>query len=370
MSSSNIPDIGQVPVLPRFEIGAERWRDGLLIRTPNWLGDAVMTLPAMFQLRKLIPHDCGLFVVCPPGLKDFFESIPIVDLTVPLHSAHSAWSKADRHSVRNLTAGACLMFNNSLRDTIYLRLAYLPMIFGTSRRMRSLIMTKAWNLPHVKRGTLNKMHHTARYLAMAYALGAPEWDGSMPGFTPSCEEETMPQELIEVLKPGPGIMAIAPGAAYGEAKRWPAESFNAVAKNWIEKGGRVAVLGAKAEQPVAEAVMKGLSKDAAFNLCGRTSMKELILLLNNSKICIANDSGTMHLAAAAGIPGVAIFGSTDPSSTSPLSVRWKILYERQDCSPCFRRECPLETDKYRCLKAITPEAVIESGKDLLTRFSS
>ena len=365
-----LPDIGAVPALPCFEIAPERWRDGLLIRTPNWLGDAVMTLPSMLQLRKLVPHDCGLFVVCPPGLKDFFESIPIVDVTIPRHSAHSAWSKADRHSVRNLTAGACLMFNNSLRDTIYLRLAYLPMIFGSSRRMRSLLLTKAWNLPHVKRGTLNRMHHTARYLAMAYALGAPEWDGAMPAFAPSCEEETMAPELVEALKPGAGIMAIAPGAAYGEAKRWPAESFNAVARSWIAKGGKAAVLGAKSEQTAAESVMKGLSRDAAFNLCGKTNMKELILLLGKSQICVANDSGTMHLAAAAGTPGIAIFGSTDPSSTSPLSVKWKILYERQNCSPCFRRECPLESDKYRCLKAISPEAVIESADDILRRFSS
>ncbi|OGV31015.1 MAG: lipopolysaccharide heptosyltransferase II [Lentisphaerae bacterium GWF2_45_14] len=367
---SKIPDIGAVPVLPRFGMNPDRWRDGLLIRTPNWLGDAVMTLPAMLQLRKLVPNDCGLFVLCPPGLKDFFESLPIVDVTVPLHSAHSAWSRADRQSVRNLTAGACLMFNNSLRDTIYLRLAYLPMIFGSSRRMRSLLLTKAWQLQHVKRGALNKMHHAARYLAMAYALGAPEWDGTMPAFAPFCEVETMAPSLTAALKLGANLMAIAPGAAYGEAKRWPSEYFNAAARLWIERGGTIAILGAKSEMAVAESVMKDLPQNAAFNLCGKTNMKELIMLLEKAKICIANDSGTMHLAAATGTPGVAIFGSTDPSSTSPLSVNWKILYERQNCSPCFRRECQLDNDKYRCLRVISPEMVMESANEVLRRFSS
>lgn len=359
------PDIGPVPCFEKRELPLHDWMDGLVVRSPNWLGDAVMTLPALNQLRKIIPSECGLFVICPPSLSDFYRSITSVDLIVELHKAHTLWKSSDLKKVRDLHAGAALLFNNSLRDTIYLRLAGIPRIFGASARFRSVLLSRSFHFPKIKSKRTNKLHHAARYLSMAYALGAPEWQGDLPEFKVRKEPELMAREFLNLLK-AEKIMTIAPGAAYGESKRWPAEYFKAVSKYWIEhKNGTVAVIGAPKEAEIAASAIEGLPSGKVFNLAGKTDLSELILLLQKSEICIANDSGTMHLSAAVGGKGVAIFGSTDPTSTSPVSAAWKILFEQEPCAPCFKRACPKDTDQYKCLKKITPEKVISEIKKLI-----
>ncbi len=357
-------DIGNIPELPKFNLKNSDWKDGAVVRSPNWLGDAIMTLPAMLQLRRLIPEKCGLFVVCPPSLEDFFKALPIVDVVQPLHKAHKAWSKEDKMKVRKLQAGVCLMFNNSLRDAIYFKAAKVPKLFGAAARCRGVLMTKAWKFPKRLNCEFNKLHHAAKYLSMSIALGAPEWTGDMPEFVVNKERELIDKKILALFDE-PRLMTLAPGAAYGEAKRWPSEYFNKVANRWVEDGGSVAVLGTAKERKIGDLAIQGLPDDKAFNMAGKTDLSELMLTLQNAQICVANDSGTMHLAAALGTKGIAVFGSTDPSATSPVSSsRWDILFEKQECAPCFKRECPKTEERYSCLRAITPERVIELAKEI------
>jgi heptosyltransferase-2 len=351
------PDIGKIPELEKFQLENSDWRDGIVVRSPNWLGDAVMTLPAMLQLRKLVPENCGIFVVCPPSLKDFFTAMPIVDLTLPLHAAHKKWSAEDKCRVKRLQAGVCLMFNNSLRDAIHFKLCRVPKLFGAAARGRGFLLAKAWKFPKRLSGELNDFHHAAKYLSMACALGAPEWDGSLPEFVPQKEPELMSKRFLEALS-SPKILLLAPGAAYGPAKMWPSEYFARVASDWTAKGGSVFLAGTSKEREVAEMIAADLPEGKVFNMAGETDLCELMMVLQKCEVCLANDSGTMHLAAGVGSKGVAIFGSTDPTSTSPVSGSWNILYEKQECSPCFKRECPKKQDRYSCLKAVTPEKVI------------
>lgn len=349
------------PVLEPYKLEKNEWKDGLLVRSPNWLGDAVMTLPAMHQLKKIIPDTCGLFVLCPPGLKPFFELIPAVNKTIALHKAHALWNGKDIREVRHLYAGAGLLFNNSLRDSVFMRYCGIKRLFGAAARSRGFLLKKSWPFPKRKSAELNKLHHAAKYLSMAYALGAPEWDGSYPEFKLSPEPETFPENFHNAISSGK-LLSVAGGAAYGESKRWPAEYFNEVCRIWIQDGGSVAALGSNAERDICEKIIKDLPKDKAFNLAGETTLPELAFILSKSEAATANDSGIMHLAAALGIGGVAIFGSTDPSATSPVSKKWTVLYEKEECSPCFTRECP--SGSYNCMKKISPAKVTEELKKI------
>jgi heptosyltransferase-2 len=154
-------------------------------------------------------------------------------------------------------------------------------------------------------------------------------------------------------------LAVAPGAAYGPAKKWPTERFASIARHWTEMGRRVVVVG-MAEDLEAGRGIRMAAGELVLNLCGRTSMRQLLGVLARAACVVANDSGAMHLAAALGTPGVAVFGSTNAAATGPLGAPWIVLSDPPSCAPCFRRACPLETDRYACLRSVTVPQVAEA----------
>jgi heptosyltransferase-2 len=345
-------ELGTIPAMPPYQIKPGGWRDGIVIRSPNWLGDACMAAPAIVQLRRLVPPECGVFVICPENLAAFHERMDAVDLVVPLAAAHRNWSRRDIVRVNHLRPGVAMLFNNSPRDPLLLRLAGVPKIFGAAARCRGILMTRAFKFPARADRQLNRLHHTAKYLAMSMAVGAPAWDGALPAFRlDPLPESTDPAALAALGLDR--LLVIAPGAAYGPAKRWPPEYFNQVCRSWLDAGGGVAAVGAPGEAESAATALRGLPPGRAVNLAGKTSLASLMAVLARAHACLANDSGVMHLAAILGAPGAAIFGSTDPTATAPVSKRWEILFDQQPCSPCFKRQCPRIT--YQCLHAISPE---------------
>lgn len=360
-----IPEVGEVPRFEPFRIGAEKWRDGIVVRSPNWLGDAVMSLPALLQLKSLLPEFCGLFVVCPRGIAPLFRAMACVDRVIPVSNPHAFLSSEERQAVKRLLPGVGVLFNNSFRDALSLKLARVPMLFGAQARNRGWLLKRSYAFPKRRTAELNRPHQAAKYMAIAEALGAAPWDGVLPEMRDLTGREEMAPELADLLGKE-RLLAVAGGAAYGAAKRWPAPSFRSVAERWIrEKDGFVVALGSKGERPIAEEILAGLPSDRVWNGSGRTSLEELMLILKHSAMCVANDSGVMHLAALLGVPGVAPFGSTDPIATSPLSGRWRIVFDKQECSPCFRRVCPKGTRE--CFRSLTPEFVWEVLKDLPPR---
>ena len=356
----NIPDFGTIPVFPKVKFKQSNWKDGIIVRTPNWLGDAVMAIPAMMQLKKSVPDNCGFFAVVPPALADLFKSLNFIDITMPLHRVHSAWSNSDIKKVKRLNPGIALLMNNSFRDAFYFRIAKVPKLYGASARGRSILLTKNFPFPKIKDKSLNKLHHAGRYLSMAYALGAPQWDGNFPIFDNLKEPEIMSAEVKKVLEVKK-LLVVAPGAAYGEAKRWPSEYFAKVCDYWIKNGGEAAIIGTSGERAVTAEVATHLLPEKVHDLAGKTDLPDLLNILKHAKMCVANDSGIMHVSAILGKHGIAIFGSTDPTSTCPVSRRWKIMFEQQKCAPCFRRTCAF--GHYDCLKKITPEMVIKEIND-------
>ncbi|HPN84158.1 MAG TPA: lipopolysaccharide heptosyltransferase II [Victivallales bacterium] len=332
------------------------WRDGLAIRTPNWLGDAAMCLPAIKLLRSVVPKDCAIFAVTIPSLSPLFESVECIDRVLVLPGPHKLWRRSDIIRLRRSNCGAAILLNNSLRDASFFRVAMpLRRIYGASARGRSLFFTKSFEFP--QDGLLSKEHHHAsRYLSMAYSLGAKTWDASFPLIKDIKEPEITPREIIQASEME-NILAVAPGAAYGPAKKWPVANFAKICDWWInENNGSVVILGAQNEKRSAEELGVKLKSKKLVDLAGKTDIPDLIKILKKSSFCVSNDSGIMHLSAAVGGAGLAIFGSTNPFATGPLSGKWSILYSEEKCSPCLKRECRFS--HYNCLKNIEPRDVI------------
>ncbi len=343
------------PVFPVEPAGRSGWRNGMAVRMPNHLGDAVMALPALMQLRRLVPEQCGLYVIAPAGQRPLYTSLPFVDGQIALERVHRCWSRKEWTALRRMRFGVGVLFNNSFRDALLMRLAGIPELYGAAARCRSPLLRRAFRFPPRPVREPARLHHANKYLSMAAALGAPAWDGTLPEFRLEPPVDELSPEIGAICQ-HPRLMTIASGAAYGAAKRWESGSFREVARHWIGQGGIVAVLGSASEAGIGDEVIEGLDPRRAFNLSGRTNLADLMNLLKSSVLTVANDSGIMHLAAALGRPGVAIFGPTDYTATGPIGNSWRLLYNRVECSPCFRRECP--DGSRRCMAAVTPEMVI------------
>ncbi len=348
--------LGDIPVFQKINLKSSHWKKGVLVRTPNWLGDAVMAIPAIHQLKKAMPGDCSLSVITPRAVSDLFRSLPFIDSVIETENKSFFKSGGDVAEMRKKHAGIGVLLNNSFKNAALMRLAGIPRIYGTPARGRRFLLSRAFGFPKIRTGEFNHFHQAGLYLSIAYSLGAEEWNGEFPEFKVQKKTENMKEEIVE-LSGKDKLLVLAPGAAYGEAKRWPSENYRELTAYWIDKGGSVAVAGSGKEADIAHVVAKGFPEDRVFNLAGGTDISELLLMLQKSAFCVANDSGIMHLAAAVGARGVAIFGSTDPFLTGPLSAKWKVFQEKQECTPCFKRECTV--NQYKCLRAVRPEDVID-----------
>ncbi|MGE4564064.1 MAG: lipopolysaccharide heptosyltransferase II [Victivallaceae bacterium] len=351
------------PPLPRQQVAAKGWKNGLVVRMPNWLGDAVMALPALWQLKQILPPNAALGVIIPNGLRSFFHSLSWVDVIFPLAEAHRNWSREEIAAIRRFSPGAGVLFNNSLRDVCMLRLGGVSELYGGAARGRGFLLRGSFRFPPRRDHALNRLHHSNKYLAIATALGAPPWDGTLPPIDIARPSVQLRAEL-RALCDHPRMLILAAGAAYGAAKRYPSERFNFVARHWIGRGGIVIAVGSRDESSIGTEIGVGLPANKYTNLMGETDLCELMHLLRAARAVVANDSGVMHLAAALGKPGVAIFGSTDFTATGPIHPGWRILYSGRDCSPCFKRCCPRNSPQ--CMSDILPESVT-AALDAITR---
>jgi lipopolysaccharide heptosyltransferase II len=318
----------------------------LLVRSPNWLGDAVMVLPAVRNLKTALGPG-HLVVAAPEKLAALWEACPFVDKVVPLPQPKKLWTVA--RVLREGKYASAVLLPNSLRVAAEAFAAGIPRRAGYARGGRGLLLTHPVPVP--PRNPV-RLHQRFYYLDLVTALGGPA-EESFPSLREPKKENTSSDKR--------GVLAVCPGAEYGPAKRWPVESFVAAAKLLSEKRGlRVVLFGAPNDAPVAEQFLAQFPE--AENLVGKTSLAEFMAGLTEAKLVLCNDSGAMHVAAALGRPTVAIFGSTEPQLTGPLGPRASVLRHHVPCSPCFLRECPID---FGCMKGITPEMVVEQAEKLL-----
>ncbi|MEQ1748479.1 MAG: lipopolysaccharide heptosyltransferase II [Prosthecobacter sp.] len=315
----------------------------LLVRSPNWLGDACMAFPAVRAMKAGRP-DLKLTVFGPEKLRDLWEAQLEVDRYIGKENKEGPFAVARKIKATGIHFDAAVLLTNSTRSTVELWLAKIPRLVGYKGSLRSKLLHQIIKEPNASAPPL---HHTLRYMHIARSIGAT---------APSSETENR-EPRTENFSPRIGICS---GAEYGLAKRWPLERFAAVIKQvaLVRPDIEWVFFGAPGEATMGEQLSTMVGPVQHTNLVGKTKLAELIIQLKTCRLLLTNDTGTMHLACAEGVPTVSIFGSTEPVLTGPLGNQHSVIRYHVPCSPCFKRECPL--GHYECMTKITPDQVAAS----------
>lgn len=328
---------------------AKLHRFHLLVRSPNWLGDACMAAPAIRAIKAGRP-DLHLTILAPEKLAPLWREMPEVDavLEIPHKASPRMVARIIRASAKPFDHySAAIILPNSVRSALEIWLARIPRRVGRDthrgRRFLNQTMPSARQLYPV-------LHQSDELLAMVRRLGAPELPPRSPRPTP----------------PGPVRIALCPGAEYGPAKRWPIENYREVMEK-ISKDHDVTwvIVGTARETELGEMLTRAFAGKAE-NLCGKTTLPELITELKRSMLLLTNDTGTMHLADLLGVPVIAIFGSTEPALTGPrgeTTPPHRILRSKVECGPCYLRTCPID---FRCMNEVTVGMVSAAVEESLS----
>jgi lipopolysaccharide heptosyltransferase II len=316
----------------------------ILIRSSNWLGDAVMSVPAVRAIKQGRP-DAHITLAAPTNIAAIWKLVHEVDAVVSL--AGRSLTAAARTIRREAAFDVAILFPNSLRSALEIFLAGVPRRVGYPGHSRRFFLNQI--VPETAE-TGPPEHHAARFLAIAERVGARTGD------IPFVANET---KIVDLALTKIGL---CPGAEYGPAKRWPADRFAETAALVTQKSNAKWVLfGVENDRAAGEQIAAALG-DSCTNRIGHTSIAQLIDELRECQLLLTNDTGTMHLAAFVGLPVVAIFGSTEPHLTGPLGKRHVIVRHHVECSPCFLRECPID---FRCMKAVSAQEVADAVLSIL-----
>jgi heptosyltransferase-2 len=341
----------------------------LVIRAPNWLGDAVMALPAMGAVRAAFP-EAHLAVAAVRSIAPIFEQETSASqdslLTLPDGAGErEGASEPDGTSeVAALAAGgfdAIVLLPNSFRSAWSARRAGIRERWGYASGLRRALLTRAVSRPR------ERVHQSVYYLELIKGLGlAPGDPWPRIGVRAATLARADAVLAAHAVAPGARIVGFAPGAAYGHAKRWPPRRVAETMVRLSREGGAVCVmLGAAGDRDSGREIESSLPPAVrVVNLIGRTDLGQLAGVITRCAALVSNDSGAMHLAAALGVQVVAIFGPTDERVTSPLGGPARggglatpdVLTHRVFCRPCMLRDCPID---HRCMKGITAGEVVD-----------
>jgi heptosyltransferase-2 len=328
-------------------------KETILIVGPAWVGDMVMA-QSLFKVLKQRNPAVQIDVLAPAWTEPLLARMPEVHDAIPVALGHGQLELTSRwklgRSLRNRIYDHAIILPRSLKSAI------IPFA-AKARRRTGFLGEQRWFLLN----DIRKLDKKAlpRTVDRFVALGLDK-DQPLPDSLPQPSLTTHPASAHKVLEKighkmtETNILGICPGAEYGPAKRWPAAYYADVANKKLDEGWEVWLFGSENDQPIAEEIMR-LTGQGCLDLSGKTSLVEAVDLLGLCSTVLTNDSGLMHVAAATGVPIIAIYGSSDPGHTPPLTDNAKIMYLALDCSPCFKRECPLGHTE--CLKNIPPELV-------------
>ncbi|MCE5244890.1 MAG: lipopolysaccharide heptosyltransferase II [Syntrophobacteraceae bacterium] len=328
----------------------------ILVRVPNWIGDAVMATPALSVIRASFP-DARITLAANPVVAELFSHHPSCDeiAVFDKKGAHRGFLGSFRFS-RELRSGGfdlAILLQNAMEAAILAAIAGIRLRAGYRSDGRGILLTHGIPL----RKTDLRLHHTDYYLGMLERLGLPI---RHDGLVLHCTEEETAWARRQL---GEGNWAaVNPGAAYGSAKRWFPERFAAVADAIrSEFGFRILLIGGPGEKEIGRQI-ESLMPARPFNMIGKTSVRQMMALLSLCRLMVTNDSGPMHVAAALRVPIAALFGPTDHATTSPLSAACRIIRKDTACAPCLKRVCPTD---HRCMTAIAAEDVIAAVRSLV-----
>ena len=327
----------------------------ILVRAPNWVGDAVLSLPVLAGLIRLFP-EAAITVLAAPRVAPLFAGQPAVKNVILYPDGKEKWRL--QYSLRK-TFDLALALPNSFEAALGLWLTGVSYRLGYAANGRSPLLTMALR----GRRRLRGLHQVFYYLGLLQAL-EPVKDFFPPRLYLAEGETAEGQSLLvaDGGNPGSPWVGLAPGAAYGPAKRWPPERFAEVGNVLQEEFQAGLVLLGGPEDRESAAEVQQHSRGRLLNLAGETTLRQALMVLSQLKVLITNDSGLMHAAAALGVPVVAIFGSTDPVATGPFTSRATIVHHPLPCSPCLERTCTLGDP---CLMEITVAEVAAAARSWL-----
>lgn len=344
----------------------------LLVRGTNWVGDSVMSVPAMKEIRRLFPQ-ARITLMVRPWVREVFSAADFIDDVFVYDKAgrHRGWRglRAAASELRREKFDLAILLQNAFEAAAVAWLAGIPQRVGYARDARSMLLTHACAIePAVRRA-----HQTYYYLDLLSAAGLlPGRLWETEDYRPSIALEVRDEDVRaarELLRrhgvdDHEKLIGVNPGATYGWAKRWLSDRYAAVADRLAAGyAARIVLFGSPGERAIAEEIA-GYMRARPVVLAGTTTLGELMGLIRSCRLLITNDSGPMHLAAALDVPQVAIFGSTSVEATGPLSPAAEVVRHPVECSPCFLRECPID---FRCMKRVTEEDVMEAARRSMER---
>lgn len=345
---------------------------GILIIAPNWIGDAVMTQPLLARIKALYP-DSTIDVLASTWVSPIYRACSEVNQVIEAQFEHKQlqWGlrKQLAKQIEQKQYQACLVLPNSFKSALIPWLANIPLRIAYRGEMRFGLINVALDNP----SKINRPPMVEHYLALITLLKDEEQsEDQLTGqktITPNLNISTSARQSIQSKLQSANITdsiyVFCPGAEYGPSKRWPTEHFATLAQELIKENpnNHIILIGSHGDQNLADEISsQGKQTSNIHNWCGSTSLDEAIALIGMSKAVVSNDSGLMHIAAALRVPQVAIFGSSDPAHTPPLSDKAKVIWLDLPCSPCHKRECPL--GHLKCLKDILPQQVLATLKTL------
>ena len=328
----------------------------VMIRTVNWIGDAVMSTPAMGMVRASFPA-AEITVVGNPLVAELFRHHPYCDRVLVFnkrreHAGAAGFLRFCR-LLRRERFDLAILLQNAFEAGLMAFLAGVPTRVGYRTDRRGPLLTHG--VPSVDRK--HGMHHVAYYRHCLEQVGLSGGNQDLCLTVTAAER----QQAREILGPG-RWMAINPGASYGAAKRWIPERFAEVADGLAaSRGASIVLIGGPGEQEIGRDIEAAMATNP-HNLIGRTSVREMMAILDRCELMITNDSGPMHVAAALGTLIVAIFGPTDHTTTSPAGENFRIVRQPVECAPCMLRQCPID---HRCMERVSSAQVLEAAFALL-----
>ncbi len=343
---------------------SEKIPGAILVRATNWVGDAVMSLPALRALRQRFPR-ARISILAKPWVADLYRREPFCDEIIPYTPRTVAEKWAAARALRPRKFDTAILLQNAFEAAAIAYLAAIPERIGYARDGRGFLLTHA--IPVPRRGEIPR-HESFYYLELLRRAGILD---EMPvnelvhlEGAPAARAAGL--ERFHQLGLGETVIGVSPGAAYGTAKRWLPERFaDSAIRVANELGAAVAIFGSKGERELCQSVATSVSASIVKpvkNFAGETSLAEFIDLAAACRVYLTNDSGAMHIASALGVPTVAIFGATDDQATGPTGPLAKVVREQVECSPCLKRECPID---HRCMTRVDAARVAQTALELL-----
>lgn len=341
----------------------------VVVRGTNWVGDSVMTVPALRALRRVLPG-AQITLAIRPGAKGLFSEADFVDELL-LYDRRGAWSVIPQiREWRRRQFDLAVLFQNAFEAALIPFLAGVSLRLGYATEARQALLTHPLALPEWR----SSRHEVFYYLYLVTALEQLLFGTSSicerdpdAGLEISAARKSEAKDLLRAysVNETAAVVALCPGSINSRAKRWPAESYAKLADRLIESQRQVLLIGSAEELNVAREVTKRMRRQPVV-LTGKTTLDQITAVLSLVDLVVTNDTGPAHIAAALGRPTLVIFGPTNPATTRPFSPMAQVLRHPPECAPCMLRDCPID---HRCLTAISVDEVFEHAHALLKRAS-